>query len=193
MDSSSRRGIHNRINPLPRCTATISRPLPLHFCRLRNGRVLHVGNCRNRWIDFAIPDSRQIVRTGRALFVRPLPHTPAVCHLAGAPNSRSADLDVLVDLHPGVRCPQCLGYVPRKGNEYAGEQTHIAEKTRPRLDSFLSPRSEPLAARMNPSLRAQLKTKTKRIAQDDSDLAWLEFQVWRRRTHRGTCGGFTLY
>jgi len=138
MVSSSRRGIHNGISPLPRRTATVPRTLPLHLCRFRYGRVLHVGNCRNRWIDLAIPDSRQIVRTGRALLLRPLPHSPTVRHLAGTPHSRGADLDVFVDLHPGARCPQRMGHAPGKRNEYAGEQTRLAEKTSARLTRKLA-------------------------------------------------------
>jgi hypothetical protein len=71
-----------------------------------------------------------------------------------------------------------VGHVLGKGNERAGEQTRIAEKTRARLDSFLFLWSKLLPARMYPNSRERsLQSKTKRNAQNDLDSPWLEYQV----------------
>src|SRR5215831_2147027 len=136
---SSRRWIRGRINPLPGGAATLPRTLRLHLCRFCHRRLLHAGDYRDRRTHFAIPSTRQTVRSCRALFVRSLPHPPAVRDLARAAHARSADLDVLVDLYPHARCPQWVGHALGKGNEHAGQQTRLGEKTSARIDVSRAP------------------------------------------------------
>ena len=66
-----------------------------------------------------------------------LTHQPYVIWL-GTSYSGSADLGVFIDLHPHPRCPQCVGHALGKGNQRAGQQTRVAEKTCARLDCFFS-------------------------------------------------------
>src|SRR5262249_34411536 len=134
--------------------AAVPRTLPLHLCRFRHWRVLHAGDCWNCWIDFAVQFARPVVRTRRHIFVWSLPDTPAVRDLAGTSYSRSADLGVLVDLHPHPRCAECVGHAVGKRNKRPGQQARVAEKTRARLDSFVSLRPELLPEHMDsrPSL-----------------------------------------
>ena len=57
-----------------------------------------------------------------------LTHQPYVIWL-GTSYSGSPDLGVFIDLHPHPRCPQCVGHAPGKGNQRAGQQARVAEKT----------------------------------------------------------------
>src|SRR5262249_31312989 len=47
MVPSSRRGIRNRLDPLPCGTPTLPRTLRLHLCRFRHWHMLHAGDCRH--------------------------------------------------------------------------------------------------------------------------------------------------
>src|SRR5262249_24767488 len=137
--SSPWRVIHNGISPLPCCTATLPRTLPLHLCRFRYGHVLHVGNCRNRWAHFASSRASQAFLPRRCLFLWPVSHSPVVRHLARTSHSRSADLDVFIDLYPDPGGTQRVGHALGKNDKLTGEQTRLAEKTRTRLAEILKP------------------------------------------------------
>ena len=116
MVPSSRRGIRGGVNSLPCRPAALSRPVRIHFCRFRHGRVLHAGDRGHRRVHCAFEWTSQTIRTGRTLFLRPLSYSSTLRHLARPPDSRSADLGISVDLHPGARCPQCLGHALGKRN-----------------------------------------------------------------------------
>ena len=75
--------------------------------------------------------------------VRPVSHSPAVRHLARPPHSRSADLGISVDLHPGAGCPRRLGHALGKRNQRLGEQAAFSKET----SACLRLRSDQLNAR----------------------------------------------
>ncbi len=129
MVSSSRRRFRSWTNPLPRGAAALSRPLRLHFCRFRHGRVLHARNRRDRRSHLAFQRAGQTLRFDRTLFVWLVSHSPAICHLVGTPDSRRADLVVSVDLYPDSGRSQRVGNDIGKRNQRANEQTHLGEET----------------------------------------------------------------
>src|SRR5207248_11171626 len=63
------------------------------------------------------------------LFLWPVSHSPTLCHLARTPHSRSADLDVSVDLYPHPGGTQCVGNALGERHQHAREQTGLSEKT----------------------------------------------------------------
>ena len=139
----SRRWIRSWANSLSCGVAAVSWSFSIHFCRFRYWRVLPAGNCRNRQLDFAISGLCKTVRPRWALFVRPVSHSPAVRHLARPPHSRSADLGISVDLHPGAGCPRRLGHALGKRNQRLGEQAAFSKET----SACLRLRSDQLNAR----------------------------------------------
>src|SRR5262249_34544678 len=103
--------------------------------------------------------------------VRLISHSPAIRHLAWSTHSRGTDLDVSVDLYPDPGRIERVGNAPGKGNKRAGQQARVTSKARAGLDSFVPLRLERLCARINPSPLGGrcFQTKTKRVAQKDSD------------------------
>src|SRR6266404_6203322 len=92
-----RRRLRGRINPLSPGIATLSRPLQLHFRRFRHGRMLLPRNRWRRRNPFVVQRTCETVRSCRRLLLRPLPHSSALCHLAGASHPPATDLDVSVN------------------------------------------------------------------------------------------------
>ena len=137
MVSSSRRRFRSWTNPVSRGAAALRRPLQLHFRRFRHGRVLHARNRRHRRNYLTIQQPGETVRARRTLFVWFVSDSPAICHLAGAPHSRTTDLDVPVNRSRNAGRAQRVGNALGKSNEHADEQTRFTKKASARLDLLL--------------------------------------------------------
>src|SRR5438876_9478281 len=137
MVSSSRRRFRGRINPVSGGTAALSRLVRIHFRRFRYWRVLYARNRRYRRNDFFLPKASESVRPRRALLLWPVSHSPTVCHLARTPHSRSADLDVSLDLYSDPGRAQRVGNGFGKRHQRVGQQARLAKKKRARLALLL--------------------------------------------------------
>jgi peptidoglycan/LPS O-acetylase OafA/YrhL len=104
-----------------------------HLRRFRYGRLL-LSRSRGRcWTNFPIYRSGQGARSCRRLLVRPLSHSPTLCHLAGASHSRATDLDVPFNFYSNVGRTQCVGNPFGKRNHLIRQQTRPEQEKAFRL------------------------------------------------------------
>ena len=92
--------------------------------------MLHARDRRHCRMHLAFQRTGQTVWAGRTLFLWAVSHTPALCDLARPPHSRSADLDVPADLHPGAHRPRGLGHALGERNKHADEQAAFSVETK---------------------------------------------------------------
>src|SRR5207253_9054377 len=85
-----------------------------------------------------LPRSRYTLCSRRTLFLRPVPHSPTVRHLAWPPHSPATDLDVSFDRSCYPRCAQRVGNALGKSNQHAGEQTVFTSEVSARSIEFQS-------------------------------------------------------